>query len=122
MTVSLLVTLAAGAGAVARYLLDRGVTRLDPAPFPVGTTVVNVTGSLLLGLVTGLALHHGLPRTPTLVIGTGFAGGYTTLSTWAWESLALAEEGRWGAAAANVVGSVAGGLAAAALGLAIALL
>jgi CrcB protein len=122
MTVALLVTVAAGVGALARYLVDRGITRLDPAPFPVGTTAVNVTGSLLLGLVTGLALHHGLPRTPTVVIGTGFAGGYTTLSTWAWESLALVEEGRWGAAAVNAVGSVAAGLAAAAAGLGIALL
>jgi CrcB protein len=90
--------------------------------FPFGTVVVNLTGSFVLGLATGLATHHGLAETPTLIIGSGFAGGYTTLSTWAWESLALAEDGDLAGASANVVGSFAAGLAAAAAGLGLALL
>jgi CrcB protein len=120
--VGLLVALAAGAGAVLRYVVDQVVQHRTRGDFPYGTLLINLTGSLLLGLTTGLALHHGLASTPTLVIGTGFLGGYTTLSTWAWESLALAETGDLLAASANIVGSFAAGLAAAAAGLGLALL
>ena len=117
---SLAVAVAAGLGAVGRFLADRFVQHRSRGRFPTGTAVVNVTGSLFLGLVAGWAVHAGLPTTPTVVLGTGFAGGYTTLSTWAWESLALAETGELMAAALNVVGSVALGLAAAAAGLGLA--
>jgi fluoride exporter len=116
------ITLAAGVGSVVRYVVDRLVTHRRRGPFPYGTFLINVTGSLLFGLVIGLAVHHGLPSTPTLVIGTGFAGGYTTLSAWAWESLSLAESGAVLAATLNVFGSFAVGLAAAALGLGLGLL
>jgi CrcB protein len=119
---TLAIALAAGLGAVLRYVADQIVAHRTSGEFPYGTFAVNVTGSLLLGIVTGLAVHHGLPRTTTLVVGTGFAGGYTTLSTWAWESLVLVETGAPLQAAGNVVGSIAAGLAAAALGLALALL
>lgn len=119
---TLWVALAAGAGALARYLLDQSVQNRFGQVFPWGTLVVNVSGSLLLGLVTGLALHHGLAHTPTVVLSSGFAGGYTTLSTWAWETIALAESGSVLAAAGNVLGSFAVGLAAAAAGLGLALL
>jgi CrcB protein len=78
--------------------------------------VVNVSGSLLLGLVTGLATHHGLPAVPTAVVGPGFLGGYTTWSTYLWETLALAEGGAVGLASLNLLGSLAAGLAAAAAG------
>lgn len=113
---------AAGVGAVLRYLVDQVIHHRTRGDFPYGTLTINITGSLLLGLTTGLALHHGLPLTPTLIIGTGFAGGYTTLSTWAWETMALAGHREWLAASANIVGSFAAGLAAAAAGLGLALL
>jgi fluoride exporter len=116
------VALAAGAGALLRYLVDQLVQHRVGSERPWGTAIINVTGSFLLGLVTGLALHHGFPPTATLVLGTGFAGGYTTLSTWAWESLALAEAGDLLEASLNVLGSFAVGLAAAAAGLGLALL
>jgi CrcB protein len=119
---ALAVALAAGLGAVARYLLDQVVQHRTRGEFPYGTLVVNVTGSLLLGLVTGLAAHHGLPADVAVVLGAGFAGGYTTLSTWAWESLALAETGELAEAALNVAGTVALGVAAAVAGLGLALL
>jgi fluoride exporter len=119
---TLAVALAAGAGAVLRYVIDQVVQHRVRGDFPVGTLVVNVTGSFVLGLATGLALHHGLAATPTLIIGVGFAGGYTTLSTWAYETLALAETGDVLEASVNVVGSVVTGLAAAAAGLGLALL
>lgn len=117
---TLLVTLAAGAGAVCRYLVDGTVQR--GRPFPGGTLLVNVSGSFLLGLLVGLSRHHGLASSTSTVLGAGFLGGYTTLSTWAWESLVLAERDARAIAAANVVGSFALGLAAAAAGLGLALL
>lgn len=119
---ALAVALVAGVGAVGRYVVDQIVEHRTTTPFPAGTVLVNLTGSLLLGVVTGLALHHGLPRTPTLMLGAGFAGGYTTFSTFVWESLELTKEGAVGAAVLNVVGSVVAGLAVAALGLGLATL
>lgn len=119
---TLAVALAAGVGAVLRYVVDQVVQQRTRGDFPYGTLLINLSGSLLLGLTTGLALHHGLPRTAALVVGVGFAGGYTTLSTWAWETLALAEARELMRAAANVVVSFAAGLACAAVGLGLALL
>jgi CrcB protein len=119
---SLAVAGAAGVGAVLRYLVDTAVQRRTGDRFPYGTLLINLTGSLLLGLTTGLALHHGLPRDPALILGAGFAGGYTTLSTWAWETVGLAERRAWAGAALNAIGSFAAGLAVAAAGLGLALL
>jgi CrcB protein len=118
--VTLLVSLAAGVGAVLRYVVDSVVAHRTRGAFPLGTFVVNVSGSLLLGLLVGLSLHHGLGERPALVLGVGLTGGYTTMSTWAWESLALVDEGASGLALLNVVGSVAAGLLAAVCGLALA--
>jgi CrcB protein len=119
---SLAVAVAAGLGAVVRYVVDNVVQHRTGGDFPYGTLLINVTGSLLLGLTTGLTMHHGLSNDVALVVGTGFAGGYTTLSTWTWESVALAERGDRLEAGLNVVGSIAAGLAAAAAGLGLALL
>ena len=116
----LAVSAAAGGGAVLRYAVDRAVARRVRLDWPLGTFVVNVTGSLFLGLVVGLSAHHGLGTTTLDVAGAGFAGGFTTLSTWAWESIALAETSEWLAAMLNVAGSVAVGLLAAAAGLGLA--
>ena len=119
---TLAVALAAAGGAVVRYVADQLVQHRTRGDFPYGTLLINVSGSFLLGLVVGLSAHHGLAATPTIVIGAGFAGGFTTLSTWAWETLALAEAGDLLEASINVFGSLAAGLAAAAAGLALALL
>ncbi len=119
---TLAVAVAAGLGAVLRYVIDQLVQHRTRGDFPYGTVVINITGSFLLGLTTGLALHQGLGTDATLIIGTGFAGGYTTLSTWAWETLALAETGDVLEASINIIGSFAAGLAAAAAGLGLALL
>jgi fluoride exporter len=116
----LAVSAAAGGGALLRYAVDRAIARRLRADWPVGTFVVNVTGSLLLGLIVGLSVHRGLGTTALDVVGAGFAGGFTTLSTWAWESIALAETGEWLAAATNVAGSMVVGLLAAAAGLGLA--
>jgi CrcB protein len=122
MIVAILVGVTAGLGAVCRYVVDQTVERQHGAVLPLGTFTVNVSGSFLLGLVTGLALHHGLSDTATVTLSAGFCGGYTTWSTFAHESLVLAEDGGLVACAANVFGSLAVGLAAAAAGLGLALL
>ena len=116
----LAVSAAAGGGAVLRYVIDRAVARRLRVDWPVGTFAINVTGSLVLGLIVGLGAHHGLGTTAVDVVGAGFAGGFTTLSTWAWESIALAESDEWLGAALNVAGSIAVGLLAAAAGLGLA--
>jgi fluoride exporter len=113
---------AAAVGAVCRYLVDQVVQHQHDRSFPWGTVVINVSGSLLLGLVLGLATHAGLPAAPTTVLGTGFLGGYTTWSTYVWETLSLAEGGAPVQAALNLLGSLAAGLAAAAAGFALAAL
>ncbi len=111
---------AAGIGAPARYLLDGFVQDRTSGAFPWGTFVVNVTGCLALGLLTGFALYHGLDPTIRLVIGTGGLGAYTTFSTFTFETVRLAEEGAVDEALRNVAGSFLVGLAAASAGLALA--
>jgi CrcB protein len=122
MILAILVAAAAAVGAAGRYLLTQLVQHWHDSALPWGTFAVNVSGSLLLGLVTGLSLHHGLPARPFTVIGVGFIGGYTTWSTFVWESVAFAESGAWRPAVLNLLGSLAVGLAAASAGLALALL
>jgi CrcB protein len=117
MGLAVLVAAAAAVGAAARYALDIAIQRRHFSVLPWGTFVINVTGSLGLGVVTGLATHHGLGRHWTAILGTGLLGGYTTWSTFAWETFALAEQRRLGAAAVNLGGSLALGLAAGAAGL-----
>ena len=119
---SVAVAVFAGCGALCRYVLDRLVQQRTSGTLPWGTFVVNVSGSLLLGVVVGVTAHHHFPSDAELVLGVGFAGGYTTLSTWAWESVALAEMGAWGRMALNVAGSLGLGFAAASAGLGLALL
>ena len=122
MILSMVVGLTAGLGALCRYVLDQVVEHQHDSVFPFGTFVVNITGSFLLGLVTGLSLHHGLPEEPTVALSAGFCGGYTTWSTFALETLTLSREGNVLAATANLGASLAVGLAAAAAGLGLALL
>ncbi|MEP6651383.1 MAG: fluoride efflux transporter CrcB [Lapillicoccus sp.] len=111
------VALAGGLGAVARFVLDGLVRTRVSATFPVGTVIVNVTGSLLLGLVTGLALAHTVPNEIRLVVGTGFLGGYTTFSTASFETVRLVERRRAGLALLNAVGTLVTTVVVAALGL-----
>ena len=92
------VVLLGGVGAVCRFLVDRTVMARVGRPFPFGTLAVNISGAALLGFFGGLALNPHL----ALLAGTAFVGSYTTFSTWMLETLWLAEDGRTGAAAANV--------------------
>ncbi|MEA2590071.1 MAG: fluoride exporter [Actinomycetota bacterium] len=113
---------AGAVGAPARYLLDDAISSRTQGVFPWGTLAINVSGSFLLGLLTGLALFHGLPATPRLVLGTGFCGAYTTFSTFTYETVRLAEEGAVNEAVRNALASLVLAAAAAAAGLAVAAL
>ncbi|HEY5032312.1 MAG TPA: fluoride efflux transporter CrcB [Actinomycetes bacterium] len=110
---ALLVLLGAAVGAPSRWLLDQAVQSRHRGVFPYGTMLINVAGSLLLGLLLG-AQAYG-PAGPHLVslAGTGFCGGFTTFSTFGYETVRLAEQGDRRAAVANTVGSLALGLLAA---------
>jgi fluoride exporter len=123
VTLSLFLVVAVGGliGAPARYLLDRAITGRLESDLPWGTFVINITGSLLLGLVTGLTLAGHLPPIGKALLGTGFCGAYTTFSTFTFETLTLLEDGRFLEAVGTVAASVGIGLAAAAGGLAIGL-
>jgi CrcB protein len=112
--------LIAGAiGAPARYLVDELVRERRAGAFPWGTFAINVSGSFILGVVTGLALYHGLGPIPKAAIGVGFCGAFTTFSTFSYETIRLVETGSVRLAVGNVIGSVVAGLAAAAIGLAL---
>lgn len=105
-------------GGVSRYLIGGLVQRGAGPGFPTGTLVVNVTGSFLLGMF----LRYGL-ETPTLTpemrafLTAGFCGGYTTFSTFSYETVALLEDGHWGRAALYAAASLGLSLAATLLGL-----
>jgi fluoride exporter len=116
---ALVVALAGGAGAVLRALLIHHVAIRRNDPLPVGTILVNATGSLLLGILTGLSLYHGLGSHLLAVIGVGLCGGYTTWSTASWETMHLLHTGQRGYAAIYTVGGLAICLGAAAAGLGI---
>ena len=114
------VMIAGALGAVARYILDGVVQDRVEGVFPWGTFVINVTGSLLLGVIAGLALYQGLPSAPRAILAVGFCGAYTTFSTFSYETFRLIEDGSRVTALTNIVASAATALVAAGLGLAIA--
>jgi CrcB protein len=107
----LLVLLGGAVGAPTRYLADVAIQRLHRSSFPWGTWTVNVAGSFVLGVVAA-----GASTWLMTLVGTGFCGALTTFSTFGYETVRLAEEGDTGTAVANVAGSLAVGLLAAALG------
>jgi CrcB protein len=89
------VVVAGACGAVLRYLVDHAVQRRSGSDFPLGTLVINVTGSLALGVLAGSAAHHGVSAAWLTVAGTGLIGAYTTFSTFTFDSVRLAEADRW---------------------------
>lgn len=116
----LLVTAGAAVGAPLRYLTDRAVQSRHDTVFPWGTFTVNVSGCLVLGLLTGAVAAGAASSSVQLLIGTGLCGALTTYSTFSYETLRLAEDGARFYAAANVVASVVAGLGAVFLGVTLA--
>ncbi|WP_047864294.1 fluoride efflux transporter CrcB [Rubrobacter aplysinae] len=114
---TLLVAGGGAVGAALRYLIGGWVvSRLGP-DFPWGTFIVNVSGCLLIGAVLGLVEHGALPGGARLFLAVGVLGGYTTFSTFGYETLRLLEGGELLAAASNAFGQLALGLVAVYLGL-----
>jgi len=106
------VTLIGGAGSVLRFYVDGIVTAASGRDFPYGTLAVNLSGAVVLGLVTGLALAGDA----ALLAGTAAVGSYTTFSTWILETQRLTEERQHRKALLNIVVSLVLGIAAAELG------
>ncbi len=114
----LLICLGGAIGTGARFLLSGAMARAYGPGFPLGTLLVNVTGSFLIALVIELSLRSGwIPPDLRLFLTTGVMGGYTTYSSFNYESLRLAQDGRPGAAALNVAVTLAGCALAGLLGL-----
>ena len=114
------VAIAGAVGAPARFLIERVIRTRWPADWPWGTFLVNVSGSLALGLVVGIVLAQGVNADARTVVGTGFLGAYTTFSAYAYETVRVGTVPRRGLAAGYALGSVAASVLAAVLGLVIA--
>lgn len=120
MTRFLLVGAGGFLGAIARYAVGLVAARLWSGEFPVGTLVVNVTGSFALGFFVALTAGR-FPMDPglRLMVATGFLGAFTTFSTFELENHRLLKAGLWTWAALNAAGSLVAGLLAVRLGLAL---
>ena len=116
----LLVVTGAVVGAPLRYLTDRAVQARHDSVFPWGTFAVNVTGCLILGLLTGAVAAGAAGSHLQLLLGTGLCGALTTYSTFSYETLLLTETGALPYSVANVAASVVAGLGAAFAGVALA--
>lgn len=117
------VAIGSALGGVVRWSLGGWLQRLagdsPPAVFPIGTLVVNATGSFVLG-VLAIVMAREAPGTSSvtrLLLAVGFCGGYTTFSTFSLDTVALMETRGWGLAAVNVLASIALGLGGVGVGL-----
>lgn len=107
MNALLLVALGGALGSVARYGASLGINRWTQSSFPWGTLFVNILGSFLIGLIMVWVLKAGEVRENyRLLLVTGIMGGFTTFSSFSWETWKLIEDGRLSLAAANVFMSV----------------
>jgi CrcB protein len=98
-------------GSMARYAFSTAILRVTGSLFPVGTFAVNFVGCVVFGVVIGVAEHRVnlTPETRAFVL-VGLLGGFTTFSTYAFESIGLLRDGQFSSAALNIVGQVACGL------------
>jgi len=107
----LLIALFGAVGTLARFGLQGVVQIRMGSMFPYGTLLVNLSGCFLLGLIGQLTLNRMLVSSDLrLAIAVGFFGGYTTFSSFGWETAKMLEDGEWLRAATYVVASVVAGL------------
>lgn len=118
--IALWVSAAGAVGATTRFTVDGLIRQRSTTQFPLATLIINITGSLLLGILTGLVLYHGASTDLKLIAGTGFCGGYTTFSTASFESVRLLQRRAYGSAALNLCGTAVLTMAAAVAGLGLA--
>ena len=117
MKYALLVFLGGGFGSVLRYLIGK-LFQNSLGAFPIGTMIVNVAGSLLIGFFLGVNLKNGgLSETQTLLLVTGFCGGFTTFSAFAMENKVFLKSGDYVQFISYALGSLILGIAAVILGL-----
>ena len=116
----LLVFIGGGLGASLRHAVNVGCVRACGLNFPYGTFVINITGSLVMGLIAGYLAFKGEASQPwRLFVMTGILGGYTTFSAFSLDAVLLYERGELGVAAFYVVGSVVLSIAGLLAGLAL---
>jgi fluoride exporter len=119
MVAYLFVAVGAAIGAPLRYLTDRLVQIRHTSLFPWGTFTVNVAGSVILGVLTGLNFGGSGGSDLHLLFGTGFCGALTTYSTLSYETVRLVEQRARFFAVANLLGTIVAGLGAAVVGYAV---
>jgi CrcB protein len=113
----LLILLGGGAGSLLRYVASTAIMTRYGRSFPLGTLVINVTGSFLIGLLMTLFTERFQPHTNLrLLLVVGFLGGYTTFSSFEWETYAAVRDGAFWVGLANVAGSITFGYLAVWLG------
>ncbi|WP_165069491.1 fluoride efflux transporter CrcB [Marisediminicola senii] len=112
----LAVAAAGGLGAAMRFVIDSAVRAAMTREFPLGIMLINISGSLVLGTISGLAVTGGVSETWALVIGVGLLGGYTTFSTASLDTVRLAQQGRYVASLVNGFGMLVISVAAAIMG------
>ena len=101
------VGLGSALGGIARYLVSAFIQHRSGSEFPLGTLVVNLTGSLLMGFLVRWALATPeITADARALLTTGFCGGYTTFSTYSFETMALVEDGDYRRAALYAIASV----------------
>lgn len=101
------IALGSAIGGVSRYLLGLFIQRWSGSAFPIGTLLINISGSLLLGFLLRSALFSVDAR-PVIraMLTTGFCGGYTTFSTFSYETASMVEDGLYSRAALYVTLSI----------------
>jgi CrcB protein len=114
------VFIAGAVGALARTLINDAIAHRMCSDFPYGILTINVVGSLVLGLLTGMSWYHGLSANILTVAGVGLCGGFTTWSTSIWETLALLRLREFTHAATYTLGGLVLAVGAAAAGIGIA--
>ena len=118
----LLVGLGGFIGANARFVVARLVGALFETRFPLGTFIINISGSFLLGVLGTLVAQKVMPNSESmrLALGVGFLGAYTTFSTFEFETHALFDDGSWLTATTNMFASLFVGLLAVRAGIVVA--
>ena len=109
----LLIAIGSGTGGVCRFLCQQLVQKYYPASIPLGTLSVNIIGCFIIGIIYGFSLReNGVSPELKLLAATGFCGGFTTFSSFAYENIILLQKGDFFNAALYILSSLIAGFAA----------